>query len=203
MTLSHATGEFTIEQLFGSKTRARLLQLFLQNPETAYFVRELTRKIDAQLNSVRRELSNLVALGIVIEQVVDSEAQGRADRKKYYQVSATHPLFEELRSLFVKAGTLMQQDMVRMLARDLPIQVMVLTGSFVGNRDIETDMLIVGTPDPKMLQERMAAIEGAVGSEVNYTVMPPDEYLYRKEISDRFLCEILQGDHVMIHDALS
>ena len=56
---------FGIEQLFGSKTRSRLLQLFLKQPDEKYFVRELTRKIDAQLNSVRRELNNLVELGVV------------------------------------------------------------------------------------------------------------------------------------------
>ena len=59
--------DFKIEQLFGSKTRARLLSLFLENPQRRFYVRELTRRIDAQLNSVRRELQNLVGLGIILE----------------------------------------------------------------------------------------------------------------------------------------
>ena len=63
--------DFKIEQLFGSKTRARLLSLFLENSERCFYVRELTRRIDAQLNSVRRELQNLVRLGIVEEVLVD------------------------------------------------------------------------------------------------------------------------------------
>ena len=40
-----------IEQLFGSKTRVKLLQLFYANPNRSNYVREITRKIDEQINS--------------------------------------------------------------------------------------------------------------------------------------------------------
>ena len=54
------------EQLFGSKTRVKLLSLFYNNPERPFYVREITRKIDEQINSVRRELQNLLNIGIVL-----------------------------------------------------------------------------------------------------------------------------------------
>jgi hypothetical protein len=44
-----------IEQLFGSKTRVKLLKLFFSNPNRSFYVREITRTIDEQINSVRRE----------------------------------------------------------------------------------------------------------------------------------------------------
>ncbi|MEK7562001.1 MAG: hypothetical protein AAB541_04030 [Patescibacteria group bacterium] len=53
------------EQLFGSKTRVKLLSLFYSNPNRSFYVREITRKIDEQINSVRRELANLLSIGIV------------------------------------------------------------------------------------------------------------------------------------------
>lgn len=40
-----------IEQLFGSKTRVKLLHLFYENPNRSFYVREITRKIDEQINS--------------------------------------------------------------------------------------------------------------------------------------------------------
>ena len=54
-----------IEQLFGSKTRVKLLYLFFGNPNRPFYVREITRKVDEQINSVRRELSNLLSIGII------------------------------------------------------------------------------------------------------------------------------------------
>ncbi|HBU27670.1 TPA: hypothetical protein DEB00_00960 [Candidatus Uhrbacteria bacterium] len=193
---------FGIEQLFGSKTRSRLLQLFLKGPDARYFVRELTRKINAQLNSVRRELNNLVELGVVVEMEDVVVEDGKKDRKKYYQVNKDFGLYEELRLLFAKASVLIQQDLVRILVDEQPIQVLILTGMFTGARENETDMLIVGSPEQKALKERIEGFEQELGCEINYTVMPTDEYLYRRDISDRFLMSILDGEFIEIHNAL-
>ncbi len=56
-----------LEQLFGSRTRVKLLKLFLNSPEKMFFVREIARAINSQINSVRRELLNLKDLGIIKE----------------------------------------------------------------------------------------------------------------------------------------
>lgn len=165
-------------------------------------MRELTRKIDAQLNSVRRELSNLVELGLVVEMDEQTDAK-KTERKKYYSVNKNFILFEELRALFLKAGVLIQQDLVKTLLVDPAIQVLALTGLFVGKPDAETDILIIGNPDTRALQERVGEFEQILGREVNYTVMPADEYLYRRDVSDRFLASIFQSEHVVMHDALT
>ncbi|MBO7664277.1 hypothetical protein J6S46_00220, partial [Candidatus Saccharibacteria bacterium] len=54
-----------VEKLFGSKTRAKLLRLFFENPGKSFYVREMTRVIEEQINSVRRELLNLESIGII------------------------------------------------------------------------------------------------------------------------------------------
>lgn len=196
---------FGIEHLFGSRTRSRLLHLFLQQPDERYFVRELTRKIDAQLNSVRRELSHLLAIGIIQEEVEnDTDVPKKvADRRKYYVTNKKCILFEELKALFAKASVMMQRDILRGLLQDSGIQVLLLSGMFCGGSDAETDVLIVGTPDTRLLADRMKNAEEQLGAEINYTVMPAEEYLYRKDIGDRFLASVTSGEHVVLHDTLS
>ena len=81
-----------IEQLFGSKTRVKLLQLFLANPGRSFYVRELTRKIDEQINSVRRELANLLGIGIIKSDSVNN--------KLYYEVNQGYKHFKALQSIF-------------------------------------------------------------------------------------------------------
>jgi len=54
-----------LEQLFGSKSRVKILRVFFNNPEESFFVRELTRLTKTHLNSIRRELKNLYKLGIL------------------------------------------------------------------------------------------------------------------------------------------
>ena len=81
-----------IEQLFGSKTRVKLLQLFYSNPNRSFFVREITRKIDEQINSVRRELSNLQSVGII--------TSDNTNNKLYYEVNRKYEYYDALQTIF-------------------------------------------------------------------------------------------------------
>src|SRR3982751_2955962 len=81
-----------VEQLFGSKTRVKLLQLFYSNPNRSYYVREITRKIDEQINSVGRELSNLLSIGII--------TSDNTNNKLYYEVNQKFEYFEPLQQIF-------------------------------------------------------------------------------------------------------
>ena len=144
------TSEFKLEQLFGSKTRARLLGLFLSQPETKFFVRELTRKIDAQLNSVRRELKNLVELGAVSEVgdgIDPSKKRTLSEKKKYYQANTDFILFDDLASLFQKVQILLKQNIVQEIKQHGTIDYFAFTGRFCGVIDQQTDMIIIGSGD--------------------------------------------------------
>lgn len=202
--------EFRIEQLFGSKTRARLLTLFLENADRAFYVRELTRRIDAQLNSVRRELKNLVDVGIVLEvegkiistEVTDDEPETKGEKKKFYRANAEFPLFDDLRGVMRKAAVLMNQEIVHVLKSKGDISLVLLTGRFVDAEDVPTDLFIVGTIDPDALAAAVREFERDIAREVNYTAMPKEEFLYRQEVGDRFLAGILDAKRVILWNDL-
>src|SRR3989338_9107710 len=80
------------EQLFGSKTRVKLLGLFFTNPNRSFYVREITRKIDEQINSVRRELANLLSIGIIT-----SDA---SQNRLYYEVNQSYEHYKPLAMIF-------------------------------------------------------------------------------------------------------
>jgi len=196
---------FRLEQLFGSKTRARLLGLFLENPEQSFFVRELTRKIDAQLNSVRRELQNLIELGLVIESTNKDLPKGKAlvDRKKFYLANNNFLLFHDLRNLFRKIQILLKQNLVHEIQSRGDVDLLVFTGRFVDNPGVQTDILIVGSIDQTALQKIVVEFEAELGYEINYTLMPKEEFNYRRQITDRFLFSILEGEKVVMVDKLN
>jgi predicted transcriptional regulator len=198
------TSNFRLEQLFGSKTRARLLGLFLENSEQSFFVRELTRKIDAQLNSVRRELQNLIELGLVLENRGGAAGRGRAlsERKKFYVANTNFLLFHDLRNLFRKIQILLKQNLVQEIKARGDVDLLIFTGRFVDNTNVQTDILIVGSIDQKSLQKVVSEFEAELGYEINYTLMPREEFNYRRQITDRFLFAILEGEKVVMVDKL-
>ena len=83
-----------IEKLFGSKTRAKLLNLFFENTNKSYYVREITRVIEEQINSVRRELLNLESIGVIKNETFDN--------KVYYSANTKHPYCKPLVEIFSK-----------------------------------------------------------------------------------------------------
>lgn len=194
---------FRLEQLFGSTTRARLLGLFLAHEEQPFFVRELTRRIGAQLNSVRREIKNLVDLGIVKE--MEAKVAGlkkSAENKKYFQANTESILYPDLRALLSKVQILLKKNLVHEIDKQGKIDYLVLTGKFVQEKDLPVDLLIVGDMDQKVLAQAVRHFEAELGGEVNYTLMPREEFFYRRQISDRFLFSLLNANNIVMIDRL-
>ncbi|MBI4121698.1 MAG: hypothetical protein HY461_00040 [Parcubacteria group bacterium] len=200
-----------LDHLFGSKTRVGLLRLFFDNPDQAYFVRELTRVLDAQINSIRRELENLAALGIVqvIENIeeasvepVDETVPKGLNKKKYYRLNTSFVLYTELSGLFSKSHLLLEKELLSELRQIGQVHYLVLTGFFTGLTDTMTDMLIVGTVNKPYFADLIRKYEKKLGREINFTVMPLKEFQYRREITDRFLYDILVHPKIVVVDLL-
>jgi hypothetical protein len=196
-----------LEHLFGSKTRVRLLRLFLNDGQNKFFVRELTRRIGAQINAVRNELDHLVKLGLIV--VVEEEGgesrrkQDASRRKKYYRLNTEALLYPELQALFVKARILLEKDFVRRLATTGSVTYLALTGTFVGVKDSPTDLLIVGRISRDKLAPLIRDFEREIGRDLNYTVMTPQEFKYRRDVTDRFLYSILESKKIVVLDTLT
>ena len=183
-----------LEQLFGSRTRVKLLRLFLNNPERAFFVRELTRKIGEQINSVRREIQNLKNIGLII----DAEQKGEKKQKKFYQANVDFPLYPELKSLIVKTRMILEKDIVSSISGLGSIQYMALAGLFCDDANSQTDILIVGRVNRDKLNKLIKKMSTNFEREINYTVMTKSEFLYRKDITDRFLYNILDSNKIVV-----
>ena len=194
---------FKLEQMFGSKTRARLMGLFLSQPDDTFFVRELTRRIDAQLNSVRRELKNLVQLGFLAEKEgshIDSKRL--SDKKKFYCVNQDFILFDDLRALFQKVQILLKQNLVQEIQEKGQIDYFAFTGRFVDAIEIPTDILIIGSIKQVDLEKMISKFEEEIPYEINYTLMSKEEFLDRRQVADRFLLSILNGEKVVMIDRI-
>jgi predicted transcriptional regulator len=187
-----------LEQLFGSHTRMKLLQLFLSNPEEKYFVRELTRILDSQINAVRRELENLSEFGIIV--LVEEE--GVAENRKFYQINSKFVLFPELKSIFQKSQFLLEKKFANALKKTGKIYYLALTGSFVGDKDIPTDLLIVGNLSKNKFQKVLKSFERDLHREINYTFLEKDEFNYRRSVADRFIYSLLDADKIVMIDEI-
>ena len=198
-----------VEQLFGSKTRVKLLQLFYSNPNRSFYVREITRKIDEQINSVRRELSNLLSIGII--------TSDNTNNKLYYEVNQKYEYFEPLQQIFgggvkptKKAGNTADADGDGIVDTDLKsighIDLAVYTGQFTRDESAGVDFLVVGEVNPNALQKFVSELEAKENKMLRYTSMSLSDFQYRQQIRDRFATAIAQAKKqvlVDLHNLLS
>lgn len=192
-----------IDALFGSKTRIKLLHLFLNNPGQSYYVREITRLVDEQINSVRRELSNMLSIGII--------KSDTADNKLYYEVNQRYEHYVPLRTIFgdnIEAAPAqelnsddVQIDTIRTKINQLGgVKLAVLSGVFVHGSASEIDLLIVGKVTTTKAKTLVRSLEKKEGRELNYSLMSYDEFYYRLSIHDRFVAQLLASKHIVLRD---
>lgn len=180
-----------LKALFSSQTRVKLLSTFLLNPDQEYFIRELTRLLSEQINSIRRELENLRRIGLV-------KARQR-NRKKYYHVDHTFELFTELKNLFNKA--VQRESPVVASLRTLPhIKLVLLAGVFCGTES-KVDLLIVGDVRRDIVEALLA--QDPQLKHMKYSIFSEADFLYRLSLRDRFVLEILRDPrHRIVFNAL-
>jgi hypothetical protein len=199
------------EQLFGSKTRVKLLQLFYTNPNRSFYVREITRKVDEQINSVRRELANLLSIGIIT-----SDAN---NNRLYYEVNQSYEFYKPLLMIFggapVKKTAKVSKkseekgaieevatEVEHPLAKDLKslgkVDLVVFTGQFTRDEASGVDVLIVGDVNQTKTSKFINDLEKTENKELRYVVLTPDNYQYRVQINDRFINNLLNSKKQVI-----
>ncbi len=194
---------YMIEQLFGSKTRVKLLQLFYSNPNRSFYVREITRKIDEQINSVRRELANLLSIGLIKSDTTDN--------KLYYEVNQQYEYFAPLTEIFGSAKVSQRiTDVSAKPANELTdgfdvkalgnVEIAAYTGQFTRDESTGIDFFLVGDINQAKLSRFMTDLETKEGKELRYTMMSLRDFQYRQQINDRFVATILQAKKQVLID---
>lgn len=181
-----------LADLITSKSRVKLLQVFLENPSEMYHVRELVRRTNDEINAVRRELAYLEKKGILVR-------EPRANRV-YYSFSKTYPFYYDLLALGAKIIGL-GAEILRNRVKLGKVKFAMFSGKFVRRMrkdSDEVDFLIVGTVVIPELALLIKNEEKRLGLEINYTVMSEDEFNFRKRRRDPFILSILVGSRVML-----
>lgn len=188
-----------VEQLFGSKTRVKLLQLFYSNPNRSFYVREITRKIDEQINSVRRELANLLSVGII--------SSDNSNNKLYYEVNQKYEFYDALSTIF---GGKKKTPLAKTVqtssdeASDLKslgnVDLALYTGQFTRDEGAGVDVLVVGDVNQTKVNKYIKDLEEKEGKELRFAIMPIKEFEYRRQVNDRFINTVLHAKTQVIID---
>lgn len=176
-----------------SRVRVKMLQLFLTHPGTIFHVRDIVRRLDEEINAVRRELAHMEGAGMVSK-------EQRANRL-FYSFRKDYPLYFELLEIVGKT-TGLGFDLYKNRAKLGKIKYAMMSGRYLRGLSrkspTDVDLLVVGQVVLPELQQLVKAEEVRREREINYTVMTEDEFTFRKTRRDPFVLSILERSRVML-----
>lgn len=182
----------TIEKLFRSKTRTRILWHFLENTDVKSGLRELSRIVKLQVHAVGRELALLKKTNLLIEE--------RTPSKNFYSLNTEHPFFSEIVSLFHKSygvGGMIMNNKDVFAGTDF----LILTSYFLFRQPkdkYDIDILVVGSPKIDQVSIFLHNIETSLQRELLYTIITPGDFKNRKQKLDPFIWNILEKPSVVL-----
>lgn len=213
-----------VEQLFGSKTRVKLLKLFYSNPNRSFYVREITRKVEEQINSVRRELSNLLSLGII--------SSDKSNNRLYYEVNQKYEHYEPLSQMFgtkpakkaepkkdsKKPDTKPAQAESKAPAKEKETNKAVelaeaeqwsgvgnvfgiaYSGAYTRDANALADIVIIGDVSIPKVEAVIVELEKEKNNELRYAVFDLDEWKYRRQVHDKFYSKFMDTKMQIVLD---
>lgn len=175
-----------------SRVRVKMMKLFFSHQEDMYYVRQITRKINEEINAVRRELEKMLGYGLL-----RSEQRGN---RLYYSLNPRYTYYQELEQLVAKSDGLGKK--IRKLRRKLgSLEFVMFSGRFVRKlppRQDEVDILVIGQVVLPELEALIAEEEKRIDREIRVAVFEKEEFDFRKTRRDPFIMDILYGSRVMI-----
>lgn len=198
----------TLQKLFGSAARVRVLRLFLMNPEGIFDIDDISKRSKISLAPLRKEVKMLLEIGFIKERrylKLVPQKNGIFVKKSRtgYGLHPKFPYITPLKALVTEISV-GRDDIAARFRGAGNIKLIVIAGIFLDEPDSRVDILIVGDKLNKpVIQNSLRHIEAELGKELTYAVMDTPEFDYRYGIYDKFIRDILDYPHMVVQNKLN
>ncbi len=172
-------------RLIGTGSSQVVLSVFVREPMSALYQREIARRTGLGLRSAQIALDRLEQLGLV--------ASERDGNRRYYRAVRTDR-FEDLRALLSR-----ELGITEVIARHLSKTGLLVTWAFVFGSaasgedtiDSDIDLLVVSEASDDALVEPIAAAQRELGREIDLVSYRPDEFAKKRSEGNHFIASAL------------
>jgi len=182
----------SLQKIFGSAQRLKLLRLFLFNPQRSFTASEAARRAQVEPGEARAELANLVASGLI--------RKNRRGKEIKYDVNAGFPYLLSLQNLLLNV-TSRGEEVKQRLKNVGSLKLVVIGGMFVGEWEAGLDLLVVGDRmKERALRTQIKKLEAEIGKEIRFACLGSADFLYRLNMSDKLLRDVFDFPHKIVLD---
>jgi predicted nucleotidyltransferase len=182
----------TLKALFSSETRIKILSHFFLHTDESFYIRQLENLLELPVGQLSRDLVNLEAINLLT-----SHHEGN---QKRYTLNREHPIYSELRSIFLKTAGL-GDILKKALAKHKGIELAFLYGSFAKGEEhagSDVDIMIIGNTPEKDLNRSIGQAENKLRKTVNYSIYERKEVEERLKKKDDFITTVFTDPHILL-----
>ncbi len=180
----------TLGKLLGSPARVKIMRLFLLNRETVFAAPDIAKRARVSSLAARKELNLLKAVGFARKKV------------KGWFLNSNFPQLELWRVLLVGSEIMKKEDIIGRFKGAGRIKFLAVAGVFLGEPEARVDLLIVGDAIRKdKIDAAVKSVEAELGRELSYACFETKEFLYRLNMYDKLIFDILDRPHERIIEA--
>lgn len=180
--------EPTLDAIFDSRIRARILKLFLYSPDKNFDLETIKKTLNINSASINKQFKSLVAVKFINQKNIGG--------KKFFKVNKYFDFYNELKELIAKASPASKEKMLKKLKGLGKIKLVLISGIFINSDTSRADLLVVGDGvKHSKFNNFLKNLEAEVGKEINYALMTTKEFQYRYNMYDRFIRDLLEFKH--------
>jgi len=181
-----------LTQLFGSGTRARVIEWLFMHPDETYYVRQLSEILELDSTNLSKELDRLLKLGIL--------SRTRSGNQIHYSANQESPVYFDLRNIVIKTSAIAERLKAMLEPIRDEIDLAFIYGSFASgsfNKSSDLDLIFVGDSDYLELVSFVREFSKEIGREVNVSLFSNSEF--KKKLREKgFIWRIVQGKKIFV-----
>ncbi len=202
----------TLEKLFGSAAKVKIIKLFLFNPDLAFDNSQVTERAKVSKEAAKKEIDDLEKIGFLRPRAYTKEIKRQKNRtiKIFHKrtngwvLDQKFPYIEAIKSFLSNINPFRHKDFIEKISRAGKIQLLIIAGIFIKDPDSRVDLLVVGDNLKLGLMDNIIKIiESEIGREIRYSVLETSEFNYRHSMFDKLIRDILDYPHEKIINKLN
>ncbi len=178
-----------LDKLFGSSLRLKIIRLFMLHPEEFFNNKEVAKRVRSSAAAARREITLLKNIDFIVFEKQKKKTRGA-------KLNPFFPFLNGLKGLVLDSFSVSREEIIRKIKKLGRIKLIIISGIFLQNKGSRLDLLVVGDGVKKGVMEKVLKwLEAEIGKELNYAFLGEKEFLYRLEMYDKFIRDILDYPH--------
>jgi len=170
----------------------RILSLFMLNPASEFYLREISRRLNLPPYAVTQETKRLTEIDLLRRE--------RRGNNVFFRVNRHFSIFPELKAIILRTvgiGDRLRGELTKLGN----VEVAFIYGSYAKgteNLDSDVDVFIIGDLSQRQLNPVLSQLEEEMGRELNATLFAREEVRQRMNSGDHFVSSVMADRKIFL-----